>query len=586
MTLPGEEPPNCEDIWKKKYIEKMCRGLGQHFNNEQFTDIKVQVENKVFNCHRVILSAMSPYFDAMFASGMRECHNDIITIQDIQSEIFEKILKFIYTGNYILDIDDIDCLLRTSALFQIKCLQERCEEFMLDKVDTDNCIGIWRLASGHGCSQLAQKAYRTILHNFRDVWQSEDFTALDIEEVLDVIKDDDLNVINEELVCEAALKWVNADLNTRKQHLSELFEYLRLPLVQPEYLVEVLEKHSVIDNNPDCTSVIEEAKRYHLLPARRQEFMSPRLAFRNKGEFEEVIVCIGGSYEDQDTTIQVICYSHLSKCWYDLTPLPYNAGVEFATCSYGNAIFISGGSKHMNGMAYYLNTQNTWAVCQPMLLGRRRHAMVAVGDSVYVIGGYDDDDDTSFRTLMSIEQFRISTGSWEDAGYLSIPVRSMSVAVYRQKIYIFGGVKSTDCDTKIVQCFDTHEKVCTVIHELPVFCRLSVALSYRHQIFIVCPNGDVIRFTSDRKADIVGTIPGFERSNFGAILKSGVIYIIGGTDKKQSVDEFLTFDPSNGSATMTGDYLPRRMFGFGCVKTVIHKKYLKHVVNHDHDVFP
>jgi hypothetical protein len=103
--------------------------------------------------------------------------------------------------------------------------------------------------------------------------------------------------------------------------------------------------------------------------------------------------------------------------------------------------------------------------------------MVAVGESVYVLGGYDDNNDDEYRTLMSIEQYGITTGSWEDASYLAVPVRSASAAVDREKIYLFGGVTSADFDTKVVQCFDTRLKTCTIVCELPVYCRVSQVTS-------------------------------------------------------------------------------------------------------------
>lgn len=563
----------CE-AWSVRYHKEMCYGLAQFLNSQEFTDIKIIVDKTTFNCHRIVLSIMSPYFSAMFVSGMRECQDGVVHLQNVESESFEKILKFIYGGQDVIDTENVDSLLQASVMLQIKCLQDRCEEYMIEKLDSENSIGAWKLAQGHGCSSLAERAFQFILHYFEPISKNDDFLAIDCDELLQIIDNNNLNVKNEELVCEAVMRWIQSDVDKREKDVQRIFEKVRLPLMQPVYILSVLEHDRLIKDNPSCRDLLEEAKRYHLLPARRQEFVSPRMSFRNFGDFEEVIVCAGGSDEDSKTAQHVWCYSVKKNKWFSLTSMPYDPGVEFATCAYGNAIYISGGSTKMNSMLCYISTQNKWVHCDRMLLGRRRHAMVAVGESVYVLGGYDDNDD-EFRTLMSIEQYGITTGSWEDAGYLAVPVRSASAAVDREKIYLFGGVTSADFDTKVVQCFDTRLKTCTIVCELPVYCRLSSAISHDHKIYLVCPDGDIIIFFADGTTEIAGKLSGFDRYSFGAVLKNNSIVILGGMDSENTFGDRITFNLLTSKSSLYPYFLPLKSSGFGCVKTVINKKYLQ-----------
>jgi hypothetical protein len=554
------------------YVTALCSGLQQLYEASQYIDVEIVVENKTFHCHRLVLAAMSPYFDAMFSSGMIESQNHKVNIQNVPSGTFDLIIKFIYGGNLELDEENVGDLLQASVMMQIKCLQERCEEFMMSKVDTENCIGTWKLAQGHGCHYLAQKSFRFILHYFTAICQTEDFRALDVYEVTSIISDNDLNVKDEEIVTETVFDWIHADIDNRKQHIKTLFEHLRLPLLQPEYLLEVVEQNPLIKDDKECKEIVDEAKRYHLLPARRQEFISPRLVYRNSGDFEEVVVCIGGSDVREHTTRTVTC-CRSNLTWNYLEPLPYDPGVEFATCSYGNAIFVSGGSSKLKGMLCYHSNKNAWTRCQSMLLGRRRHSMEAVGESVYVLGGYDDGNEEGFQTILALEKFKLSSGEWEDCGYLSTPVRSASSAVDREKIFLFGGVTGENFDTKIVQCFDTRRNVCTIISQLPVFCRLSSALGYQRKILIICPDGKVLSF-QDGTVEDIGSISGFERYSFGSVLQGNSVFIYGGIKSSEIFDDIVYFNISNRTASLAGVYMPQKLFGFGCVKSVIHKKYL------------
>lgn len=47
---------------------------------------------------QVVLCALSPYFEAMFNHDMVESRGGIVTLYDIEPEIFDCLLKFMYTG--------------------------------------------------------------------------------------------------------------------------------------------------------------------------------------------------------------------------------------------------------------------------------------------------------------------------------------------------------------------------------------------------------------------------------------------------------------------------------------------------------
>ena len=562
--------------WKQNYFQSLSQGLDMQRQKTQYTDTKIAVGEKTFECHRVVLAAMSPFFEAMYMSTMRES-SGIVTLGDIDPLTFEVILKFIYSGEDIVDTENADVLLKAAVMLQIKCLQQRCEEFMTENVEAENCLGVWKLASLHGCAYLAQKAWVCVLQCFELVCESEDFLHLDCDDVLTVLKDNDLNTPSEETVCDAVLRWINHDIDNRKQYLRILFEILRLPLVQPEYLLENIDKNNLVQENSECREFVEEAKRFHLLPARRHEFVSTRCVHRNNHDFEEAILCIGGNLHPDRTTYDVSCYSLKQMEWIRLTSLPYDLGVEFAVCSYGNAVYISGGSQMLNGMLAYIPIQNSWSKCNRMLIGRRRHAMVAVGNCLYVLGGFDDDElEEQFRTLMSVERYDVNTGCWEDCGYLRLPVRSASAAVVNVKIYVFGGIDGEGRKVNAVQCFDTRQKTCTEICELPNNnSGMSSAIVCNRTIYLIFPNGNILQMAEDEAIEEIGTLSNFQRCGFGVIQDKGSIVLLGGIDSTDIYDEFVKYDPLQRSVKPTSHQLERPLFGFGCVKATVPKHFFR-----------
>jgi speckle-type POZ protein len=66
------------------------------------SDIALYVGPREFKAHKSILGARSPYFAALFASPMREADadsDDGIKITDIEPDVFEQLLAWMYTGD-------------------------------------------------------------------------------------------------------------------------------------------------------------------------------------------------------------------------------------------------------------------------------------------------------------------------------------------------------------------------------------------------------------------------------------------------------------------------------------------------------
>jgi hypothetical protein len=59
------------------------------------------------------------------------------------------------------------------------------------------------------------------------------------------------------------------------------------------------------------------------------------MSFRNFGDFEEVIVCAGGSDEDSKTAQHVWCYSDKKNKWFSLTSIER----IYTGCMRGNRTF-------------------------------------------------------------------------------------------------------------------------------------------------------------------------------------------------------------------------------------------------------
>ena len=78
-------------------VNNVADDLGVLLANKALADVVFHVGGKVFHAHKNILSARSPVFAAMFEHNMKEKKDNRVDITDIEGNIFEELLKFIYT---------------------------------------------------------------------------------------------------------------------------------------------------------------------------------------------------------------------------------------------------------------------------------------------------------------------------------------------------------------------------------------------------------------------------------------------------------------------------------------------------------
>lgn len=560
--------------WRSEVSKELYNSLEDMYKHDRHTDTQLVIGERTFKCHRVVLAAVSPYFDAMFSSGMLESQNGTVNIHDCSVTIFENILDFIYSGRKVVTFDNCEDLLRAAAIFQMRQLHEKCEQFLLSNLTSENCLGAWKLAKSYDCPSLFKKSWSLILMNFTDICRSEDFTYLDKEDLVKIITDDNLNVTNEEVVCDAVFRWYESDLPNRKEHTIELFEYLRLPLLGSEYLLHEVEPMELVRESSRCREIVKEAITYHMLPARRSEFNSARIAFRNHLTMEEVLIVLGGYNNQSEKVVDVFAYSYSLQQWFFLTPLIFPLGREFASCVYGNDIFVSGGSQKLDCLLRYRSENNEWYRCTSPVQGRRRHAMVALGGSIFVLGGYDDNiKDESSKTLSSVEEYDINPRAWKKAGHLPIAVRSMSSTVSKEKIYVFGGILSDDKETKAIQYFDTRLQSSCVVANLPSPSKLSRAIVSDKNMHVVCTDGNVICVSEDGSCRVVANIPNFQRRRFCAIHHNGNILILGGESGNSIHQNIISVDLSSKQIEQNKTTTIPPRANFAGLKIVMQKKF-------------
>ena len=75
---------------------------------------------------------------------------------------------------------------------------QRCREYLIKKINAENCVRLLSFADLFSCEELKQSAKRMVEHKFTAVYHQEAFMQLSHDLLIDILSSDNLNVEKEE----------------------------------------------------------------------------------------------------------------------------------------------------------------------------------------------------------------------------------------------------------------------------------------------------------------------------------------------------------------------------------------------------
>ena len=186
------------------------QALVQDRTTQQFSDCAVFVEDGEFQCHRIVLAAMSGFFRSLFSSGMTEAINRKVNLQGLSSDVFADVLAWIYEGKFILNQRNVFDVLAAADLLDIQGLLSDCKVFLSQNISVDNCVTVFHISQKYvECRSLYNVAKSIILRNFDTISASEDFYRFKREDIKTLVSDQALITRSEDLVIDGILRWAH-----------------------------------------------------------------------------------------------------------------------------------------------------------------------------------------------------------------------------------------------------------------------------------------------------------------------------------------------------------------------------------------
>jgi hypothetical protein len=143
--------------------------------------------------------------------------------------------------------------------------------------------------------------------------------------------------------------------------------------------------------------------------------------------------------------------------WTALPPAPHSRG-EVSAALVGDSIYVVGGfdtTGHTTALVERLNTRTgRWSASRPLPQPLNHMNAVGFGGNLYVVGGYSQPGDTSAGAVRSFWRYDPATDRWTAMPPAPLPRAAAGAAVLGHRLYVAGGRSDTLTTISTLAIFD------------------------------------------------------------------------------------------------------------------------------------
>ncbi|XP_035676101.1 kelch repeat and BTB domain-containing protein 8-like [Branchiostoma floridae] len=241
----------------ESYLQGFLGTVGDLQKTGVLQDVVLEVEGRRFSCHRLVLSAASPYFRAMFTSDMAESRQKTVVLQGLDAGMLEEILSYIYSGTLHVSVDKVQPLYQAADLLQLDYVRDTCSSYITMNVERSNYLDLYKFADVFSIDIVLKHCLLWIARFFTEFFCSEEFCSLSVNNLIEIISHDELDVKEETTVWEAVVRWVQHSRQDRGvlHHLPSILPHIRFKLLTSDDMAAIL-GHPLVRDDHEISEVI------------------------------------------------------------------------------------------------------------------------------------------------------------------------------------------------------------------------------------------------------------------------------------------------------------------------------------------
>ncbi|KAL1498249.1 hypothetical protein ABEB36_009079 [Hypothenemus hampei] len=445
----------------------LLNGLNSLWQKGELLDITLIIEGNVFRAHKVVLSACSDYFRAMFTDNMLEARQTEICLNGVTAKGFSLLLEYAYTARLALNLANVQDVLAAASHVQMDNCILACSNYLQSQIDLDNCVDIATIAETYSLKSLKIKAYRYMSGHLLEFSNSSEFYRLTPVQLENLLEYDFPVDCSEGDVLRIVLSWFfhvdNHEGNVRISYAVRIMKYIHFVEISKRKLDAILDKFFE-DRKYEwqiLRTVIVQEMFMQTSGSLTVAFSSMNGTLLNSRGMEQAILKIGGFGMSGVTNEITYCFSWQRK-WMHLTSIPHVEQCNYGTAVFNNELYIVGGcfnqslQENIHPFGFkYSPCFNKWNTISPMKIERCRFSLNVVRGLLYAVGGISEEE---LYVTSSCECYHPARDVWymipDIPALISQHAGAGVESSLGDKLYISGGIDRDNLCVSSVFCYD------------------------------------------------------------------------------------------------------------------------------------
>ena len=225
--------------------------LKQFRDENKFCDVEIKVGETIFQAHKLVLAAQSPYFASLLDPQMKGVRDNLI-VENLDPTVFSEFLDFLYCGDIIPKESNFTDLLGLAKQFHIESLTTVCEEFISHTLNVSNFVSRLLTSHKYGLKGAASEIISFGRQNFSVIVQQSEFLCIPpvkFNKLLTILK---LGPSDVEVKLGLISHWVGYNMNEREKLVLHLLSSIDWTMPPSDVIRFITESENLFTANEFC----------------------------------------------------------------------------------------------------------------------------------------------------------------------------------------------------------------------------------------------------------------------------------------------------------------------------------------------
>ncbi|ELU04864.1 hypothetical protein CAPTEDRAFT_213425 [Capitella teleta] len=412
---------------------------------EELTDVSLVFDGTRVPCHKVILAGTCEYFKRMFLANLSESTAAEISIGRMSSATGVFIVEYLYSRSREITVENAQEILEASSMLMLDRLKRKVEEFLIRKIDDQNCISLLNIGRLFELKALINTT-RMYLTDTLEV-------AIDTMQ-MEILQEEDLVYILEHHtspnVCFSVLqKWVRLAKGSAEQFMA-LLRHVDLNRCSKQFIQSTVMNEEMMKSTQGLLIAQNAAMHKSLIV----------------GDFHQNIWI----RDDRDVW-KVISRHPMLAC-------------KYSACASPRGIVFSGGEvcgKPMSECYSFCTRERLWSRLPQMIKARHSHSSIYYKNYLYILGGKRMDQ----HSTASVEIHNLVTRHRRQLTPLPESLHYCLVVSVSDRLFVLGGTHSQRGNSRNVYEYDSSQIKWVARASLPEDCNLASASAFEDKVMVV-----------------------------------------------------------------------------------------------------